>query len=78
MNEHHEKNGIGEDVKAELARLRADLARLTEERDGYRKSLLYILRKNAPPFDPADCIPSKPGDPTLRDLLEEMKRGTPK
>jgi hypothetical protein len=40
-------------LETECARLRSELARLTAERDGYLKSLHFMLRKDVPdpPFD---------------------------
>jgi hypothetical protein len=43
-------------LEAECARLRAELARVTEERDGYLKSIYALMWKDPPdpPFEPEE------------------------
>jgi hypothetical protein len=61
-------------LEEECARLRSELARVTEERDGYLKSLHFMLRKEYPltPFDDEELATMVEVD--LTEIKQELRQ----
>jgi hypothetical protein len=66
-----------DDLTAENARLRQQLAAVTEERDAFRQAYLSELARNAPPLTAEDMAAGIPSGPWLHEFLDRMVASDP-
>lgn len=66
-----------DDLAAENARLRQQLAEVTEERDILHRAVLKQLARNVPPLTEEDMASAIPSGPWLEEFLDRIAAGDP-
>jgi hypothetical protein len=66
-----------DDLTAENARLRQQLAEVTEERDILHRAVLKQLARNVPPLTEEDMASAIPSGPWLEEFVKRIQAGDP-